>query len=126
MVELPENQKHTYAPGTIIFRLGEPSQTVFYIESGKVSVSLEYKERRFSIECGPGDMLGDAAFLFKIADPSETPKYGGTATAIDKVSLVALPREDLDLALENTPLLIRAWIASFANRTLKVIDALSN
>ena len=118
--------ERAFAEGETVFQAGQPSDTVFIVKQGAVTVELTYRGRPLCIDCGPGDILGDAGFVFKQAHAPEKPAYGGTATAQSDVVLLALPREQLDAALDATPTLIRAWIASFVTRSMKVIDQLTD
>lgn len=126
MTATPSVEERSYAPGDVIFQAGEPCDTVFIVKEGEVSVDIRYRGRLLTIACTEGDVLGDAGFVFERANAPTKPGYGGAATAVTPVTLLLLPRGRLDDALAETPVLIRAWIASFVTRSMKVIDALSD
>ncbi len=52
-----------FQPGEIIFREGEPGDTMFVIQEGKVEVFLERKGQEVPLELlREGDFLGDSIF----------------------------------------------------------------
>src|SRR5258708_31933549 len=82
------------AAGKPIYRLGEPSDELYLIESGRVRVFVGERasEERVLRFLGPGEIVGESEFM------AETP-HGTTAVTIDAVSVWALTRADFDALL---------------------------
>ena len=71
-------EEKEFTKGSVIFSTGEASDSVFIIKSGTVNVALKYKGKSFSIDCTPGDILGDNAVVFDQVAGLEKPEYQGT------------------------------------------------
>ena len=86
--------RHRIGPGKPIYRVGDPSDELFVIESGRVRVFVGERagQERVLHFVGPGEIIGESAFM------AETP-YVTTAVAVDNVTVWALPRADFDALL---------------------------
>ncbi len=80
--------------GKPIYRVGDPSDELFVIESGRVRVFVGERagQERVLQFVGQGEIIGESAFM------AETP-HMTTAVAIDDVCVWALPRADFDILL---------------------------
>jgi Flp pilus assembly CpaE family ATPase len=89
------------AAGKAVFSQGDPSDALYLVETGRfrVSVSARGMPERVLRFAGPGDLLGEAAFM------AETPQ-AVTATAVDDGSVYRLGRPDFEALVGNhAPLL---------------------
>lgn len=98
---------HSMEAGKIIFREGEEGDQMYIIHSGKVKISrnIDGKEHTLAI-MGKGDFFGEMAIVNRI-------RRTATATAIDRVELLAFTREGF-----------QSMIKKNAQIALSVIDKL--
>jgi CRP-like cAMP-binding protein len=98
---------HSMEAGKIIFREGEEGDQMYIIHSGKVKISrnIAGKEHTLAI-MGKGDFFGEMAIVNRI-------RRTATATAIDRVELLAFTREGF-----------QSMIKKNAQIALSVIDKL--
>ena len=80
--------------GKPIYRVGDPSDELFLIESGRVRVFVGERvgQERVLHFVGQGEIIGESAFM------AETP-HVTTAVAVDNVSAWGLARSDFDALL---------------------------
>ncbi|MEP5624935.1 MAG: hypothetical protein ABJP82_20380, partial [Hyphomicrobiales bacterium] len=69
----------------------------------------------------PGDFIGDSPAIFADQNPDKSNSYKATATAETDVETVKLPISALKWELEQASPILKNWIASFADRALKVV-----
>jgi CRP/FNR family transcriptional regulator, cyclic AMP receptor protein len=97
--------------GQSIFYQSDPSEKVYLLRSGLVSIVLESPDGREMVinEMHPGDIFGELGLLTR--QPRST-----SAIARTESSLLALPRQAFLGVLENEPALARRILELTANR----------
>ncbi len=107
----------TYEPGAVIFRQGEPPNGEAYlVHEGTVEVrrdsgASEPLLRRLT----KGDLLGEVA-LFRAAP------HSATAVAVDRVTLLVIPSEQLERMVRASPDLALALIRQLARMAARDAD----
>jgi CRP-like cAMP-binding protein len=80
-------QPMTFAPGSTIFRTGDPSVAVYVIEEGAVTISVGDGADAIEVAClGPGALFGESGVL-------EARPRAATATAVARTSLLVTDAE---------------------------------
>jgi CRP/FNR family cyclic AMP-dependent transcriptional regulator len=82
---------HEYAPRTAIFTQGEKADSVFYIQRGRVRLSVVSKQGKEATLglFGPGDFLGEGCIA------SDQPLRMATATATTACSLLEIEKKQM-------------------------------
>lgn len=111
----------SFKAGDTIYSAGDQSDHAFIIKSGQVSIAFVINGKSIEIDAGPGDFIGDSAAVFIDQDPANGNSYKATATAETDVEAVKFPIAALKAELETASPILKNWIASFADRALKVI-----
>ncbi len=92
----PMLTRRHYAKDTVIFHEGDPVETIFFIESGRVkiyTVTGDGREQTINF-LRPGDFFPHVGFL-------EGGHYPATALAVEDSRLAAIPRKELLDLLER-------------------------
>jgi CRP-like cAMP-binding protein len=93
---LAERYGHHYAPGTVHFKEGDPSNDFYIIISGQVIIYKERKGRRKILaELGPGEFFGEMAFFNK------APR-SATAESVEESLLIKITTEEFKTLLYNS------------------------
>ncbi|MEP3430762.1 MAG: cyclic nucleotide-binding domain-containing protein [Roseibium sp.] len=111
----------SFKTGDNIYSAGDQSDHTFIITSGHVTITFELNGKVIAIDAGPGDFIGDSAVIFTEPDTRGGNTYKATATADTDVTAVKLPITALKEELEQASPILKNWIASFADRALKVV-----
>src|SRR5260221_4446692 len=79
---------HRYSPKQAIFSQGQPADAVFYIQEGKVRLSVVSKQGKEATIAllGPGDFLGEGCIA------SDQPLRLGSATAMTHCSVLQIEK----------------------------------
>ncbi|MGI9386026.1 MAG: cyclic nucleotide-gated ion channel, partial [Methyloligellaceae bacterium] len=85
-------QSQSLAPETVIYRIGEPAEAMYFILSG--DVRIDRKDKTFVL--GQGEFFGELALL-------EKREHGADAITASRTSLLALSLEDLEFLLRHNP-----------------------
>ncbi len=95
--------------GEVIFHLGDPGDALFIIVSGEVKISLpsESGDEAILVRLQPGDVFGELALL-------DGAPRSATATALNAVETVVLPRDRFRELIANEPMVRDALLASLA------------
>lgn len=103
--------------GEVIFREGEPGDTMFVIRAGRVRISKHVRggEKTFAV-LGPGEFFGEMAIL------NGKPRTA-TATAVDEVTLLELDAERFQTMITKQAEIAVRFIQKLARR-LEDADAL--
>jgi CRP/FNR family transcriptional regulator len=98
-----------FAPGDVIFSKGDPPRGEAYmVQEGSVEVRRPIEgEERVLRTLGPGELLGEVA-LFRDAP------HSATALALDRVSVLVIPRDRLEEMVRAHPDLALALIRQLA------------
>ena len=99
------------AAGRALFRQGEAPDALYLVESGRfrVFVADHAGQERVLSFIGPGDVLGEAAFM------AETP-HATSAVAVDAARVWRLGRADFDSLLANDEAVLRYLASVVAER----------
>jgi CRP/FNR family cyclic AMP-dependent transcriptional regulator len=115
----------TYRKNQIVFSQGEPADAVFYIQKGKVRISIvsdRGKEAIVSI-LGPDDFFGEGCI-------SGQAQRIATVDAMSESVVVRIEKEEMVRLLHEEPLFSEMFMTHLLNRTMRVeadlIDQLFN
>jgi len=111
-------QDVTLAPGSVLFREGDPGDRAFVITDGEVEI-LKATDRREVLLAvrKAGDVIGEMALL------EEEPRRA-TVRARTQTQLVAVPKAALDDLLDTSPAATRAVFGTFLARQRATNDQL--
>ena len=103
--------KRTFGKGMIIFHKGNPGQTLYIIESGKVRIFIISESgQEISVNIyGPGDVFGELALLDGL------PRSAG-AVAVEKAVTLTLHRDDFLRHLEAYPRMAKSIMEVLSTR----------
>ncbi len=102
---------HSYTKDTVLFRAGDPADSVYIIATGKVKIvisSPDGKEFILTI-LGAGQVFGEMALL-------EESTRSATAITGTKSDLLTLSRKDFNRLLESTPAISRKLLSILSSR----------
>ena len=96
-----ETQK-TFKPGEIILRQGEPGETAYIIESGRVDITVTRPgaQPQSVGSRGPGTMIGEMALV------DNAPRTA-TITAIEDCTLLEISKDDFSRRLQSADPILR-------------------
>jgi CRP-like cAMP-binding protein len=115
-----------FAKGAVLFDTTSPLDNAFFILEGSVTLSMTMGERTLSLNIGPNHFVGDAAVVITHKAPaSDTLHYYAKAIANEPVKATLIPMKQIQQELAQSPPLLRAWVASFTGRVLKLIEQLT-
>jgi CRP/FNR family cyclic AMP-dependent transcriptional regulator len=108
-----------YNKKKIIFAQGAPADDAFYIEKGRVKLSVVSKQGKEAIIAifGPGDFFGEGCLAGR-------PLRIGTARALVDCSILQLPKASTISALKDNPGFSEMFISYLLARNLKVEEDL--
>lgn len=114
-----------FQAGDVMFDTTKPSSNVYFIMHGSVEVELTLVNKKLKIKTGPNQFIGDAAVVVNEKTNSDAMSYRGRAIALETVRAVAIPIADIKHELNACSPLLKAWVTSFTNRVLTVIEELT-
>lgn len=115
-----------FAKGAVLFDTTTPLEKAFFILEGSVTLTMTMGEKTLSLVIGANHFVGDAAVVVTHKAPGpDTLHYFAQAIANEPVRATLIPMKQLQAELEQAPLLLRAWVASFTGRVLKLIEQLT-
>ncbi len=101
--------RKTYAPGTPIFRQGDPGNAAYIVQSGQVEIWVtEDDQKKVLGVIGAGGIFGEMALI----DASDRM---ASATAIESSVCVAVPDRVFQEKMENADSFIVALLRIFCN-----------
>lgn len=115
-----------YRPNQAIFSQGEPADAVFYLQEGRVRLSVLSKQGKEATIAllGPGDFLGEGCIA------SDQPVRMATATAITECSALKIQKEEMLRTLHQEHRfsdMFVAYVVQRHNRTqADLVDQLFN
>jgi CRP/FNR family transcriptional regulator, cyclic AMP receptor protein len=114
---LRHGRRRDYAAGEAIFARGDPGDTLFVIEAGRVEISRTSLGGRRSVlnQMGPGEILGEIAMLDNLARSAD-------ATAATEVTLLCVSRAGFMDFLRNHPDAAMALISGLCARVRQAAD----
>jgi CRP-like cAMP-binding protein len=114
-----------YRKGQIVFSQGEPADSVFYIQKGKVKVTVVSKQGKEAVVA----ILGVDEFVGEGCLAGQTMRIA-TATAMTDAVVMRLERTAIVRALHDEPAFAELFIAYLLTRTIRVesdlVDQLFN
>ena len=114
-----------YIPRKAIFRQGDASDSVFYIESGKVKLAVVSKRGKEAVVAilGPGDFIGEGTLAGQARRMS-------SATPLSDCTIVRLEKDATVRALRSDPAFAEAFLAYLLIRNIRtqedLVDQLFN
>jgi CRP/FNR family cyclic AMP-dependent transcriptional regulator len=102
-----------------IFRQGDPADSIFYIEKGKVKVGVVSKRGKEAVVAilGPGDFLGEGCL-------ADQPYRMATATPLTESTLVRIDKQATTKALRLDPVFAETFLAYLIVRSIRVQEDL--
>ena len=91
----------SYQPGQAVFRQGDPADAVFYIQRGKVQVSVvsEHGKEAVIAMLGSGEFFGEGCLAGQpLHIATATATAGATIARIDKSTMIRVLREEPTLS----------------------------
>jgi CRP/FNR family cyclic AMP-dependent transcriptional regulator len=108
----------TYKTNDIIFREGEPSNCIYLVKHGTISIRKKKGSDFVEIaKIHQKEIIGELSFFDRLP-------RSATAVAINAVELFEIPFEGLDKIYEGVPPYMKAIIASLADRLRKANDTI--
>lgn len=108
-------------PGDVIFAQGEPANAVFYIQSGKVKLTVKSnagKEGVIGI-LGPGAFLGEGCLTMQTCRMA-------TAKAMSDCSILRLEKATAVAALRNKPAFVAFLLSFVLTRSIRMEEDLAD
>jgi CRP-like cAMP-binding protein len=103
---------HRYSPKRAIFSQGERADAVFYIQQGRIKLSVLSKQGKEATIAllGPGDFVGEGCLA------SDQPIRLATATAITDCSILKITRKEMLRVLHHEHALSDLFVAHMVDR----------
>ena len=98
--------RETYPAGEIIFREGDSGDSAYLIEEGSVEVSVSSTQNS---HIGKGELFGEIALI------DQQPRTA-TVRAIEKTTLIPIPRKLVKELLEKTDPVVRHLLLTILER----------
>ena len=110
---------HKFAKGETIFSQGDPANSVFYIQSGKVKITVVSEQGKEAVVALPGadEFLGEGSLNGQRARLS-------TATAMTECELMRVEKAAMLRVLRDEPDFSRMFISHILTRTARVEEDL--
>lgn len=115
-----EGTARQYQKNQIVFLQGDPATAVFYVQQGKVKLSVlskKGKEATLSL-LGPGDFLGEECIA------SDQRFHMATATAITDCSLLRIERNDMIRVLHKERPISELFVSYLLSRNKRIQEDL--
>jgi CRP/FNR family cyclic AMP-dependent transcriptional regulator len=108
-----------YAKGQIIFSQGDPADAVFYIQDGKVKITVVSEQGKEAVVAlpGPDEFLGEGCL-------NGQQKRLATATAMTPSAIMRIERAEMLRALRDQPAFSQMFISHILARTARVEEDL--
>lgn len=115
-----------FEKGAVLFDTTSPLENAFFILEGSVTLSMTMGEKTLSLAIGANHFVGDAAVVVTHKPQgSGSLRYCARAVANEPVKAALIPMKQIQAELAQCPPLLRAWVASFTGRVLKLIEQLT-
>jgi len=111
----------TLGRGDVLFRDGDPGDTLYVVDDGKIKItrtSGDGREQAIAI-LGPGDLLGELSIF-------DAQPRGASATAVNDTTLAALSGADFDAWLDEHPHAARGLLRALAERLRQTNEAMAD
>jgi CRP/FNR family cyclic AMP-dependent transcriptional regulator len=114
-----------YQEGEVIFTQGEPADSVFYIQKGKVKITVVSQQGKEAVVAvlGPDEFSGEGCLAGQ-------PRRMATASAMTKCDIMQLQMADIIRVLHEEPAFSEMFVSHLLARTIRVeadlVDQLFN
>lgn len=116
----------SFAKGAVLFDTTTPLENAFFILEGSVTLKMTMGEKTLSVVIGPNHFVGDAAVVITHkTQGGDAYHFYAQAIANEPVKATLIPMKQIQDELAQAPPLLRAWVASFTGRVLKLIEQLT-
>jgi len=111
-------RRHTFAPGELILRQGDPGDSMYFVLTGRVGISYRSSDgaEKDLATFGSGDFFGEASLLTGEA-------RGANATALSRVICYCLDKAGLQRTMELQPDLAEDMSVIMAHRQMELSAA---
>jgi CRP-like cAMP-binding protein len=115
----------TYRPGEAVFRQGDPAEAVFYIQKGKVQVTIVSEQGKEAVIAmlGSGEFFGEGCLAGQ-------PLQIATATATAESAIARIDKSTMIRVLREEPALSQLFMSFLLTRNIQVeadlVDQLFN
>ena len=108
-----------YQANQIIFSQGEPADSVFYIQSGKVKVTVISAQGKEAVVAllGPDEFFGEGCLAGR-------PRRVATATAMTECRIMRLEKKAIIRVLQDEPAFSKMFVSHLLARTIRVEEDL--
>ena len=108
-----------YVEGQVIFAQGDLADAIFYIQKGKVKLSVVSKQGKEAVVAilGPGDFFGEGCLAGQ-------PLRMGSAAAMSTGSIMKLEKAGVVRALHEHPVFAEAFVAHLLSRNIRIEEDL--
>lgn len=108
-----------YARKKVVFSQGDPADAVFFIQKGKVKLTVVAKNGKEAVVAllGPGDFLGEGCLAGQ-------PLRMATALTISDSSIVRLAKQSVMRMLHNEPSFSEIFLAYVLSRNIRIEEDL--
>ena len=108
-----------FRKGEVIFSQGEPADAVFYIQNGKVKITVVSKQGKEAIVAvlGPGEFFGEGCLAGQ-------PRRMGTATTMTECEIMRVEKAAIIRVLHKEPAFSEMFVSHLLARTIRVEEDL--
>jgi CRP-like cAMP-binding protein len=108
-----------FARGARAFAQGSPATSVFYIQSGRVKLSVVSRVGKEAVVAilGPGDFFGEGCLAGQ-------PRRMGTATAMERTIVLRIEKDEMMRTLHEQSALSDRFIAHMLARNIRIVEDL--
>ena len=117
---LPEGRTlREYRKGAVIFTQGDPADAVFFVQRGKVKLTVLSRQAKQAVIAllGPGDFFGEACLAGQ-------PLRMATAAALTDCAIVRLAKPAMVQALHREPVFAQMFTAYLLSRNIRMEEDL--
>ncbi len=109
-----------FAPGTVLFREGEPGKDMYVVQSGRVNVSKKVGEvEKILASLGPGEFLGEMSIL------NNKPR-SATATCAEASKLLVIDAKTFEAMIRGNGEIAIRMIKKLADRLAEANEQIEN
>jgi CRP-like cAMP-binding protein len=108
-----------FARGALVFAQGSPANSVFYLQSGGVKLSVLSRAGKEAVVAilGPGDFFGEGCLAGQ-------PLRMGTAAAVVSTTVMRIPKREMVRTLHEQPAFSDRFIAHMLTRNIRIEEDL--
>jgi CRP/FNR family transcriptional regulator, cyclic AMP receptor protein len=105
----------SYAKGKVVFAQGQPSDAVWYIQTGAIKISVLSRRGKEAVVAmlGPGDFFGEGALTGQSTRIS-------TATATTLTKVLVVEKDTMTRLLHEQPTFLERFLSHMLTRNLRV------